>query len=71
MKLKEIKQLIKNGAAVDITNYRAKQVLELGKNLEKVEISFGKYGMNGALFRDKNNKLYAIRTRNSNLFILC
>lgn len=70
MKLKAIKQMIKNGVAIDITNYSLKQINTLRPNLTAVKLSFGKYGANGAVFKSKDNKIYAIRARNTNLAAL-
>jgi hypothetical protein len=68
---KEIKRLVKTGAAVDITAWSAEKIEELqNKNIEKVGLSFGVYGMNGGLFKDKNGNSYAITARAGNLFIL-
>lgn len=70
MKLKEIKQMIKNGGAIDITNYSLDQINKLRPDLEAVKVSLGIYGVNGAIFKSKDNKIYAIRARNTNLFTL-
>lgn len=60
---KEIENLVKLGVAVDITNDPAP--MESEKSYEKVAYSMGVYGSNGALFRGKSGKLYAITRRNS------
>ena len=70
MKLKDIKQLIELGVAIDITNYSTEQIDKLRPNLTTKKVSFGKYGPNGAIFVGENYKVYAIRTRNTNLAIL-
>lgn len=70
MKLKEIKQMIKNGAAVDITNYSFENVNKLKPELTLIKTTRGVYGVNGAIFKDKNNKIYAIKSRNTNLSML-
>ena len=59
--------------AMDITNYNFDQANELMKthNLQTVAMSFGVYGMNGALFEDENGELYKITARNSTLFQMC
>lgn len=68
---KEIKRLIKTGAAVDITTWTSEKIKELqNKNIEKIGLSFGVYGTNGGLFKDKDGNLYAITARTSNLFAL-
>lgn len=67
MKQKEIKNLVKIGAAVDITNKETSE--EIWRNMERIAVSRGIYGMNGGLLKDKRNGvLYAITARNSSLF---
>lgn len=70
---REIKALIKSGAAVDITNHdnATRQELESReKYLDKVGYSVGVYGLNGGLLQGhKSGTLYAITARTSALFI--
>lgn len=62
---KEIKRLIKVGAAIELTDTNT---IPAGR-LETVALSFGMYGMNGGLFRDyESGQLYAIPRRDSILF---
>lgn len=62
---REIKRLIKVGAAIELTDAKT---VNAGR-LEVVALSFGVYGMNGGLFRDyESGQLYAISSRNSILF---
>lgn len=62
---REIKRLIKVGAAIELTDAKT---VNAGR-LEVVALSFGVYGMNGGLFRDyESGQLYAIPRRNSILF---
>ena len=63
MSHKEIVNLVKWGAAINITNDPAP--MESEKSYEKVAYSMGVNGSNGALFRGKSGKLYAITRRNS------
>ena len=60
----QIKSLIKTGAAIDIDSLRNKPPKI---ELEKIGVSFGIHGKNGALFLHKSGKLYAIKSRNSTL----
>jgi len=72
MKLKEIKEYVRLGAAVDIGSFSFNQMQDFlhGHNLEKVGTSHGVYGINGGLLRDlETGKLYAITARNSALFM--
>lgn len=67
---KQLKELVKQGIAIDITNYSFIQTNELLNNIdiEKIAYSRGINGLNGGLFKDnKTNKLYAITARNSTL----
>ena len=67
MKQKEIKNLVKLGAAVDITSEECS--LTRYRQLDPIAVSRGKYGMNGGLLKDcQTGKLYAITARNSALF---
>ena len=60
---KEIVNLVKWGAAIDITSDPAPMDSE--KSYEKIAYSMGVNGSNGALFRGESGKLYAIIRRNS------
>lgn len=65
--LKELKNLVELGAAVDITN--APHNLETYRRLDPIGTSRGKYGMNGGLLRDnQTGQLCVILARNSALF---
>lgn len=71
MKLKEIKTLVQTGAAVDITHEPLENIYKIDSKLDVVALSHGVYGMNGGLFKDRTTgKLYAITSRNGNLFAL-
>lgn len=62
---RELKHLIKVGAAIELTDTTT---IPAGR-LETVALSFGMYGMNGGLFRDnESGQLYAIPRRDSMLF---
>lgn len=67
--LSVIKQLIKTGAAVDITH--ADGITRRPINSTIVFYSTGINGLNGVVIRDNvNGQLYAVAGRVSNLFIL-
>ena len=70
---KTTKKAIRETCATDITNYSFDQANELmnAHILRIVAMSFGVYGMNGALFEDENGDLYKITARNSTLFQMC
>lgn len=68
MTQKEIKRLVKEGIAQEIGYEKAQ---EIGRRLVNIALSFGRYGMNGGLFSDRENgALYAVSSRNSTLFYL-
>ena len=70
---KTTRKAIRETYAMDITNYNFDQASELMNKhtLRTVAMSFGVYGMNGALFEDENGDLYKITARNSTLFQMC
>ena len=70
---KTTRKAIRETCATDITNYSFDQANELMNmhTLRTVAMSFGVYGMNGALLEDENGELYKITARNSTLFQMC
>ena len=70
---KTTRKAIRETYAIDITNYSFDQANELmnAHTLRTVAMSFGVYGMNGALFEDENGELYKITARNTTLFQMC
>ena len=71
--MKTTQKAIRETCATDITNYSYDHANELMNKhtLRTVAMSFGVYGMNGALFEDENGALYKITARNSTLFQMC
>ena len=65
--LKEIKNLVKNNIAIDITTLKNEEYKKIEVE-EKLCISSGVYGMNGGAFRGKDGNIYAITSRSSILF---
>ena len=65
--LKTIKNLVKNNIAINITTLSNEECKKIEVE-EKLYISCGIYGMNGGAFRGKDGNIYAITSRNSNLF---
>lgn len=63
--LKTIKDYIRLGIATDVTNYASE---ELPKCYNKICYSSGIYGINGGVYEDAEGNMYAITSRNSNLF---
>ena len=70
---KTTRKAIRATCAIDITNYSFDQANDLmnAHTLRTVAMSYGVYGMNGALFEDENGDLYKITARNSTLFQMC
>ena len=70
---KTTRKAIRETCATNITNYSFDQANDLMNThtLRTVAMSFGVYGMNGALFEDENRDLYKITARNSTLFQMC
>ena len=70
---KTTQKAIRETYAMDITNYSFDQANDLMNThtLRIVAMSYGVYGINGALFEDENGELYKITARNSTLFQMC
>ena len=70
---KTTQKAIRETRATDITNYSFDQANDLMNThtLRTVAMSFGIYGMNGALLEDENGELYKITARNTTLFQMC
>lgn len=70
---KELKTLIRTGAAVDITNHGTAEyeaLIENEKDLDKLGYSSGIYGINGGLLQgQETGTLYAITARSTAVFI--
>ena len=70
---RELKALVRMGAAVDITNHGTaeyKALTEKEKDLDKLGYSSGMYGINGGLLQgQKTGTLYAITARSTAAFI--
>jgi len=70
---KELKNLVRTGAAVDITNHGTaeyKALINKEKDLEKLGYSSGIYGINGGLLQgQETGTLYAITARSTAAFI--
>lgn len=66
---KALKKYVSAGIAHDITRYSFEEAetLRLAHSLETIAVSSGVYGLNGALLKDENGKLYAITARNTTL----
>jgi hypothetical protein len=70
---RELKALVRTGAAVDITNHGTaeyKALREKEKDLNKLGYSSGMYGINGGLLQgQETGTLYAITARSTAVFI--
>lgn len=70
---RELRALVRTGAAVDITNHGTaeyKTLREKEKDLDKLGYSSGMYGINGGLLQgQETGTLYAITARSTAAFI--
>lgn len=69
---KELKNLVRIGAAQDLTGYGFQEMKEFlhVHSLDKIGYSSGVYGLNGGLLQDtKTSQLYAITARNTALYM--
>lgn len=66
---KSLKKYVAAGIAHDITQYSFEEAeaLRRAHSLETIAVSSGIYGLNGALLKDENGKIYAITARNTTL----
>ena len=65
---KELKSLVKNGVAVDVTNAQKRDVIP--ECYSQVGYASGVYGCNGLLLKgDKTGNLYAVIGRTTALFL--
>lgn len=53
--------------AIDLSDRKTDEIQHINK-VEVIYRNFGKYGLNGLVFRDDKGKFFVIRKRNSNLF---
>lgn len=71
MKLGEIKRLVKNDVAKDITTVSWEDINWYRNHSDVIGYSVGVYGVNGALLRNRETgELYAITARSGNLFMV-
>ena len=70
---KQLKELVKNNLAVDITNgdnTTRSDILKIEGSYEKIGYSAGIYGVNGLLLEgNATKKLYAITNRSTSIFV--
>ena len=65
---KELRKLVRNGAAVDVTHARCRE--EIPENYRQIGYSCGVYGCNGMLLQGcDTNKLYAVTSRTTAIYI--
>ena len=67
MTQKELKRLVRVGAAKDITNSSSRSAIPEGYS--QVGYSSGIYGCNGMLLRGESGQLYAVTGRTSAIYI--
>ena len=67
---KELKRLVRTGAAVDVTNASQDIINNIIYNRTVLAYSAGVYGLNGILVKNYDGTLYAVVGRTLNLFQL-
>lgn len=67
MTQKELKRLVRVGAAKDITNSSSRNAIP--EVYTQVGYSSGIYGCNGMLFRGKSGQLYAVCARTTAIWV--
>lgn len=67
MTQKELKRLVKVGAAKDITHSSSRAAIP--EDYRQVGYSSGVYGCNGMLLRGKSGQLYAVCARTTAIYI--
>lgn len=71
MRRKFIKELVDSNMAIDITNYSYDEAIRCVSKCNYINLSYGKYGVNAALFVNiETGKMYAVLARNTLLFQL-
>lgn len=71
MRRKFIKELVDSNMAIDITNCSYEEALRCISKYNYLNLSYGKYGVNAALFtNEQTGKMYAVLARNTLLFQL-
>lgn len=64
---KQLKALVKSGAAIDITNARSREAIP--GSYSQIGYASGMYGCNGMLLKDDAGRLYAITSRTTAIYI--
>ena len=67
---KQLKDMVEEGVAVDITNHPDVYKLSREKGLDCIGTGLGIYGVNCAMFKGNDGKIYVITKRNTNLLTL-
>ena len=64
---KELKNLVRLGLAIDITNSSSRQ--DIPEYYKQIGYSAGVYGCNGQLLRGESGQLYAITARTMAIYL--
>lgn len=64
---KELKRLVRIGAAKDVTNSSSRK--DIQEDYKQIGYSCGVYGCNGMLLQGESGQLYAVTARTSAIFI--
>lgn len=63
---KQLKQLVRTGAAIDVTNDSKRRI---SGYYRQVGYSCGVYGCNGMLLQDESGQLYAVTARTTAIYL--
>lgn len=64
---KQLKNLVKIGAAIDVTN--ASERKDVPEHYTQIGYSAGVYGCNGMLLKGESGQLYAVTSRTTAIYI--
>ena len=64
---RELKQMVKSGRAIDVTN--AESVSEIPERYRQIAYSSGVYGCTGMLLQGESGQLYAVTDRTGAIYI--
>lgn len=67
---KELKKLVNNGQAIDVTTAPGERRDIIPENYERIGTAHGANGLTGLLLKGDSGQLYAVTARTTNIFLL-
>lgn len=64
---KQLKSLVKSGAAIDVTD--ARDLKDIPEHYTQIGYAAGIYGCNGMLLKGESGQLYAVTSRTSAIYL--